>query len=199
MGCCMLLAIYWGRDGFYVFICLCGCICVCECVCSLDLNQTSGFHTRSKWSSAFNYTVYCLHRFSLRYELTHTHTYTAFTVCVCVCVSLSLSLNNLCVHTCLSERSVRVEVLYILFSKSTHVALMLQIQYNGYTRRAVRHSLHTSTHRDTVVVSGSPSTARLSTPPWLYTGTPSAWRRQSCQSWWCRRLGPPIPLCTLFH
>ena len=95
-------------------------------------------------------------------------------------------------HTCPSERSVCV----LLYRHSCDTDVTDTVQWSHI---AVCHSLHSYTHNDTVVVPGSPSTARPSSPPWLYTGTPSTWRRRSCRSLWCRRLGPPIPLCTLFH
>lgn len=55
------------------------------------------------------------------------------------------------------------------------------------------------THKTSFVVHGSPSTTRPSSLPWLCTETPLTWRRQSCQSWWCHRLDPPIPLGTGFR
>lgn len=66
-----------------------------------------------------------------------------------------------------------------------------------HTRQALWHT-HTQ-KTDTIVVSGSPSIVRPSSLPWLYTGTLLTWQRQSCQNWWCRRWGPPIPFCTLFR
>lgn len=76
--------------------------------------------------------------------------------------------------------------------------------YRCTTATMQLHSLqnyrHTPTHKNnTFVESDSPSTVRPSSLPWLYTGTPLTWQRQSCQSWWCHRLDPPIPSCIVFH
>ena len=70
----------------------------------------------------------------------------------------------------------------------------LQIKYSNYAAVWSR-----TRKMGTFVGSDSPSTVRLSSPPWLYTGTRLAWQRQSCQSWWCHRSGHPISSCILFH
>ena len=44
-----------------------------------------------------------------------------------------------------------------------------------------------------------PSIAHLSSPPWWCTGTLSTWRRQNCQSWWCRAWARPSQACTQCH
>lgn len=150
-------------------------LCVSHTALAWHLSRASGFGARSKWSAAFNNTVYCLHRFGLRYERTHTqqtrihaHTHT--------------HLHFLQRRFCCSSRACYYRYSIASTSLTTTDKRTLQTHKN-----------------ETVVVSGSPSKARRSSPPWLYTGTPSTWRRQSYQSWWCRRLGPPIPFYILFH
>lgn len=173
---------------------LCVCVCLLAWVITWHLNQESGFYTRPKWISALNYIVYCLHRFSLRYELKHTHTHThQHNGFLCV----TLSEQSLCAYLLFwEEHSCHG---FILETQKRSCAFdVTDITYWLHTRQALWHSL-IHTKKDTIVVSGSPSIVRPSSPPWLYTGTPLTWQRQSCQNWWCRRLGPPIPFCTLFH
>lgn len=101
---------------------------------------------------------------------------------------------NYTVH-CLHWLTLRYQLTFghgrLCFCQKNYCDITLILQID-----AVQRPIHTQTR---CVVSGSPSRAHPSSPPWLYTGTPSTLQRQSCQSWLCRCLGLPMVYGTPCH